>query len=152
MWGFIQFLLDEKLPTESVRCEAFYSFCRMWRFLQFLLDVRLPTVSVQGWEFAHWFFEQIARFLWKNERIACFLGKNERMSDTLKKTNDSLIRSFLVSNLSKWLMVALFWWATWANRLWSLIFSERPEPFAQIAHFWWATWSIRSHRSPKKRE
>ena len=44
----------------------------------------------QGWEFAHRFSEQ----------IACFLPKNERMSDSLKKTGDSLIRSFFVSNLS----------------------------------------------------
>ena len=29
-----------------------------------------------------------------------FLRKNEQMSDSLKKTSDSLIRSFLVSNLS----------------------------------------------------
>ena len=55
--------------------------------------------NYQGWEFAHWL----------SERIACFLQKNEQMSDSLKKTSDLLIRSFLVSNLSNLLMVANFW-------------------------------------------
>ena len=35
--------------------------------------------------------------------------KNKRMSNSLKKTNDSLIRSFLVSDLSNSLMVTHFW-------------------------------------------
>ena len=74
------------------------------------------------------------------------------MSDLLKKRNDSLICSFLVSDLSNSLMIAHFLWATRANRSWLLIFSERPERFAYIAHFWWATWAIHSHRSLKKRE
>ena len=67
---------------------------------------------MQGWEFAHRFFERIARFL----------PKNKRMSDSLKKMSDSLIRSFLVSDLS--------------DSLTSLIFGEQPERFAHIAHFW----------------
>ena len=49
-------------------------------------------------------------------------------------------------------MVAHFWWATWPNCSWSLIFGERPEWFAHIAHFWWVTWAIHSNRSLKKRE
>ena len=69
-----------------------------------------------------------------------------------QKTSDSLICSFLMSDLSNSLMIAHFLWATWANRSWSLIFGERPERLAHIAHFWWATWAICSHRSPKKRE
>ena len=44
----------------------------------------------QGWEFAHRFSERITRFL----------RKNEQMSDSLKKMSDSLLRSFLVSDLS----------------------------------------------------
>ena len=44
----------------------------------------------QGWDFAHRFSERIARFL----------PKNEQMSDLLKKTSNSLIRSFLVSDLT----------------------------------------------------
>ena len=63
--------------------------------------------SQQGWEFAHLISEQ----------IACFLSKNERMSHSLKKISDSLIHSFLVSEMS--------------NSLTSLISSERPE---QITH------------------
>ena len=35
-----------------------------------------------------------------SERIGRFLQKNEQMSDSLNKTSDSLIRSFLVSDLS----------------------------------------------------
>ena len=52
----------------------------------------------QGWEFAHRF----------SERIAHLLPKNERMSYSLKKISDSLIRSFLVNNLSNSLTLAHF--------------------------------------------
>ena len=52
----------------------------------------------RGWEFAHQF----------SERMACFLPKNERMSDLLKKMSDSLIRSFLVRDLSNSLTIAHF--------------------------------------------
>ena len=51
----------------------------------------------QGWEFAHRFSERIARFFVKNEQF------------TQKKPSDSLIRSFLVSDLSDLLMIAHFW-------------------------------------------
>ena len=54
--------------------------------------------EIQGWEFAHQFSGQIARFL----------PKNERTSDSLKKTSDSLIRSFLVSDLSDSLTITHF--------------------------------------------
>ena len=53
---------------------------------------------MQGWEFAHRFSEQITRFL----------PKNVGMSDSLKKMSDSLIRSFLVSDLSDSLTMAHF--------------------------------------------
>ena len=72
---------------------------------------------------------------------------SHKMSDSLKKTSDSLIRSFLVSEMSNSLMDAHFWWAKWTNCSWSLIFGEQNEQFAHMAHFWWATWAIRSHRS-----
>ena len=39
-----------------------------------------------------------------------------KMSDSLKKTSDLLIRSFLVSELSDSLTIAHFLWAMWANR------------------------------------
>ena len=58
--------------------------------------------------------------------------------------SDSLICSFLVSNLSYSLTIAHFLWVTWAdcsflvsnqsNLLTSLIFGERPERFTDIAH------------------
>ena len=51
---------------------------------------------------------------------ARFLPKNERISDSLKKTSDSLIHSFLVSNLS--------------DSLTLIIFGEQPETFPHIAH------------------
>ena len=63
---------------------------------------------------------------WGNEWLAQknehFAKKNELFA---QKMSNLLICSFLVSNLSDWLMVA---------------------------HFWWATWAIRSQSSPKKRE
>ena len=51
--------------------------------------------------------------------------------ESLKKTSDSLICSFIMSNLRKLLMVALLTWVTWAIRSQSLICPERSE---QIAH------------------
>ena len=102
-----------------------------------VLSCKSYTYYKQGWEFAHRFSERIARFL----------RKNERMSDSLKKTSNSLISSFLVSDLSKSLMVAHIWWATWANcsflvsdlsdSLTSLIFGEQPKRFAHIAYQNW---------------
>ena len=44
----------------------------------------------------------------RSERIARFLSKNERMSDILKKMSDSLIGSFLLSDLSDLLTIAHF--------------------------------------------
>ena len=64
-----------------------------------------------------------------------------------QKTSDSLIRSFLVSDLSDLLMIAHFLWAMWANPSGSLIFGERSERFTHITHLWWATWAICSHCS-----
>ena len=57
--------------------------------LNFNLGYYIERLS-EGWESTH----QIS------ERIAHFLRKNEQMSNSLKKTSDSLICSFLVSNLS----------------------------------------------------
>ena len=61
----------------------------------------------QGWEFAHCFFLQIARFF----------AKKERMSNSFKKMSDLLIFSFLMSDsltvahflVSDLLTVAHFW-------------------------------------------
>ena len=63
------------------------------------LLLRCNSVTVyQGWKFAHLISQQITRFL----------SKNERMSDSLKKMNDSLNCSFLVSDLSDLLTIAHF--------------------------------------------
>ena len=68
-----------------------------------LFDIRLllfeqPLPPYQGWEFAHGF----------SERIVLFLPKNVRMSDSLKKLSDSLICTFLMSDLSDSLTFAHF--------------------------------------------
>ena len=93
--------------------------------------------STQGWEFAHRFSERIACFLRKNELNERFAQKNHQFAQSFifveRPEQFVLNPSFLVSNLSDSLMVAHFWWATWANRLCSL-------------NFWWATWAIGSHR------
>ena len=54
--------------------------------------------QIQGWEFTHRFSERIARFL----------PKNERVRDSRNKMSDSLIRSFLVSDLSNLLTSLIF--------------------------------------------
>ena len=63
------------------------------------ISCKVPVwLALLGWEFAHWVSEQIARFL----------RKNEQMSDSLKKTSNLLICSFLVRDLSDWLTIAHF--------------------------------------------
>ena len=86
---------------------------------EYIICIYTVYIIHHGWDFAHLFSERIARFL----------PKNEQMSDSLKKISNSLICSFLVSNLSNLLTIAHFLWAMWAN------------------HFWWATRAICSHRS-----
>ena len=61
---------------------------------------------------------------WANERFA-------------PEMSDSLIRSFLVRDLSDSLTIAHFLWAMWANCSWLLIFGERPERFGHIAQSKW---------------
>ena len=110
------------VPVECWVCLSVFINC----FCSILLYVRVQgsvllkghnvenvLVCQQGWEFAHRF----------SEWIACFLPKNERKSDSLKKMSDSLIRSFLVSNLSDSLRIAHF-----------LIRSQK-RGNEQIAHF-----------------
>ena len=114
-------------------------------FTYSILILYILTVHMtiyQGWEFAHWI----------SKRIALFLPKNERMSDLLKAMSDSLIRSFLMSDLSDSLMIAHFLWANWANHSWLLIFGEQPERYANITHLIWAKWAIHSQCSPNKRK
>ena len=83
-------------------------------FLQSWAHARTVTIWVnskyQGWEFAHRFSEGIARFLPKNERFTHSLIFGERPE---RFAHD---RSFPLSDLSESLMVAYFWWATWAIR------------------------------------
>ena len=60
--------------------------------------VTAREAKIQGWEFAHLISERIARFL----------SKNEQMSNSLKKMSDSLIHSFLMSDLSDSLTITHF--------------------------------------------
>ena len=48
-----------------------------------------------------WVWTSVIGFLSKS---VVFFGKNEQIRDLLKKRSDSLIRLFLVSDLSDWLM------------------------------------------------
>ena len=98
--------------------------------------------KIQGWEFAHRFSEQIAFCLWRNER----------MSNSVKRTSDLLIRSFLVIDLGYSLTIAHFWWVSWANRSWCLFLVSNLGHLLTVTLFSWATWAIRSHRSLKKRD
>ena len=68
---------------------------------------------MQGWEFAHQFSKRIARFLPKNERMSDSL-KNERFAHLLifgeQPERFACGRSFLVSDLSKSVMVVAHFW------------------------------------------
>ena len=77
-------------------------------------------------------------------RIARFLSKNEPMRDLLKKMSDSLLRSFLVSEMSDSLISSerperithgcSFLVNKMSNSLTSLIWFEQNEGFTRIAH------------------
>ena len=66
------------------------------------------------------------------------------MSDSLKKPSHSLIRSFIMSDLSKSLMVALLSWATWAIRSQLLFDMSHLSDLLTVTHLSWATWANRS--------
>ena len=95
---------------------------------------------MQGWEFAHQFSERITRYLQKNEQMSNLsnllisLIKKEGMSESLfflkKKMSikctqkydfsqiflsESLICSFIMSDLRESLTVAHLSWAIWGN-------------------------------------
>ena len=110
------------LTDELTQTNPFVSQDLFWRISVF---EPLSTATTAGLGLRSSFSKQIARFL----------PKNERMSDSLKRTSDSLIGSFLVSDLSDSLMTTHFLWATWANRSWSLIIGERPERRAHHSYF-----------------
>ena len=91
-----------------------------------LLSVQLPYPELIVWIEVHqWYIAGLgirSMVFWANRSFFAKKWANEQFAE---KTSNLLIHSFLVSNLSDWLMVA---------------------------HFWWATWAIRSQSSPKKRE
>ena len=60
-------------------------------------------ILYHGWEFAHQFFEQFALFV------------SERVIRLWKKRANCSHYSFVMSDLSKLLKVAILSWATWAN-------------------------------------
>ena len=64
-----------------------------------------------------------------------------------QKSNNLFIHSFLVSNLSKTLMVVHFWWATWAIcSHCSFLVSDLGESLT-VAHLSWGHWEICSRHS-----
>ena len=108
-WEFAHSLrsLKSNERLQVIRSGRSWQMSNLERFAQAAHD--------QGWELAHRFSERITRFLRKNERMSNWLKKKERFAHSLifgeQFAHD---RSFLVSNLSKSLMVAHFLWATWA--------------------------------------
>ena len=64
-----------------------------------------------------------------------YLWAKERMRDLLKKTSALLIRSFIISDLSESLTVALFSWATRVICSQSLICPEKSERIAHSRSF-----------------
>ena len=123
---------------------------------------KLPSVKIacqhSGWLLGHTIFELYNRITLLNEKVLETFSCGARAGNSLigfpseslvfcPKMSDSLIRSFLVSDLSDSLMIAHFHRAMWANCSWLLFLGEQPERFAHIAHFWWATWAIPSNRS-----
>ena len=91
---------EENVFTEQQAVQYYgFKLCSNLFSDLFLIQRIFVAASDLGWEFAHRFSERIGRFLRKIERPERFA----------QKTSDSLIRSFLVSDLSKSLMVAHFW-------------------------------------------
>ena len=114
-------LLTVNLPLfRYIRChnKPVLCYCHFNSFA--CLKVFVAMNKFQGWEFAHLI----------SERIAAFFLKNERMRDSLNKMSDSLIHSFLVSEMS--------------DLLTSLIWFEQNERFTHIAHQKKRKWAIRS--------
>ena len=68
-------------------------------------------------------FEWITRSMWVKEWF------------TQKKWAIRSGCSFVMSNLSNLLTVAHFWWVTWVNCSWLLIFSEQPVRFTHSCSF-----------------
>ena len=102
----------------------------------------------QGWEFAHRFSEQIARFL----------QKNERRNESIKKTSDSLNCSFLVSNLSDLLtslikkegmsdLLIFFYVQKTYQKIRFIILVKFFWANPSFAHLSWVTWGIAHGRS-----
>ena len=124
------FLLDFRLPVflaagSQTTCTVQY-FLLPWFHLPgwyFLLPgIQNFWITNQGWDFTHQILELIACFLpkkWANKRFA-------------QEVSDSLIPSFLVSNLSNLLTIPHSVWVTWTNRSQLLICPERPEPITSL--------------------
>ena len=85
-----------------------------------------------GWIFC---FLKTSKKLYKTfflSELLIFCNRKRKMSDSLKKTSNSLIRSFVLSDLSQSLTFAHLSWATWAIR--SFFLSD----LSKWANDWWA--------------
>ena len=97
------------------------------------------SLKKRDWE-NRWFFKNnlLKKFL-KIQFYSNFLKESlffcKRISDSLKKTSDLLIHSFIMSPLSKSFTVALLSWVTWAICSQSLIFDEQSQQFAHCRSF-----------------
>ena len=88
-------------------------------------------------------FRKMYNLTKKNKKlIAHFLWLKEKMRDLLKKTSDSFIHSFVLSDLSKSLIFAHLPWGTWAICSQLLICPERAERIAHICSFARSNWAI----------
>ena len=85
--------------------------------------------KMQGWDFIHRVFEQIARFLWAKEQKSDSLVKKSKLLLSLfcheRPEQIAHSRSFVKRDGSKSLMVALSFGATWAICSRSLFEKER---------------------------
>ena len=83
------------------------------------------------------------------EQITHFFGAKEQMNDLLRKSSDSLICSFILSDLSKSLTVTHLSWVPWVIRSQSVICPERSERSLTVAHLIWAIWVNERIPNPK---
>ena len=85
-------------------------------------------------------------------KLLVFLQKNEQMSNSIKKTIDSLIRSFLVSNLNDLLTsliknegmsnLLIFFYVQKTNqKIWFIILVKFSWANRSFAHLSWVTWA-----------
>ena len=112
--------------SQSLFCHEFTHIQGMSKSLVFFKPTKNPSKTYKSYNFIQ---------IYLSESLVFLLWVKEWLSDSLERTSDSLICSFIMSKLSDSLMVTLLSWATWAICLWSLFYHERPERFAHSRSF-----------------